>query len=160
MSYGDFTAEVFISYLQDKIEKQLRASVEVLRGNANVIEIKELKSLNAFRTSIENALQTIRSLTDRAKQLDESTTYRKQIDHLAGDLQTFKEQLEVILKDISRRYRAIDNNEYKILVKELYQSLRKVDTATTSVITEIDAILDPRKKAPTGMLGKLKAALS
>jgi len=157
VAYGDFTSEIFIRYLKEKIEKQLRASVDVLKSHSGVIEAKEMKSLNAFKTSIVNALETIRALINRAKQLDEST-YRKQLDRFAGDLETFGGQIETILKDISRRYQAIDRPEHKELVKELYQSLRKVDIATSSVVTEIDAILKPTQK--TGLMGKLKTALS
>lgn len=158
MTYGDFNSEIFIHYLRDKIEKQLRTSINLLRNYADLIEGQELKSLNAFKFSILNAIQTIRSLADKAQQLDESVN-RKQMHRFAGDLETFKDQLEVILRDIVKRYQAIDRDEYKGLVKELYQSLRKVDKATTVVVTEIDAILDPTKNA-TGIIGKLKAALT
>lgn len=155
IAYGDFNSKIFIHYLKNKIEKQLRTSANILRNYADLIEEQELKSLSAFNSSILNAIQTIQSLIGRAKQLDEGT--RREMDRFAGDLETFKDQLEVILQDVSRRYQAIDRVEYKRLVKELYQSLLKVDKATTAVVTEIDAILDPVIK-PIGMFGKLKGA--
>lgn len=158
IAYGDFSSEIFIHYLKNKIERQLRTSAIILRNYAGLIEEQELNSLNAFNSSIVNALQTIRSLIGKAKQLDEAVN-RKQMDRFAGDLETFKDQLEVILRDVSKRYQAIDRIEYKGLVKELYQSLLKVDKATTAVVTEIDTILDPVKE-PTGMFGKLKGAFS
>jgi len=162
MVYGDFNSKVFTQFLRDEIEKQLRGAAVILKTHADVIDKRELASINAFRTSIENALKIIRSLADRAKQLDESP-HRKQLDRLAGDLETFKNEINSLLRDISKRHKAVDRDEYKVLIKELYQTLVKVANAIESIVTEIDAIINPQKnpskQQPSGMFGKLKTSL-
>lgn len=163
MVYGDFSSKSFIQYLKYTVEKQLWAAADVLKNYADTIDKSKLTSINAFRTSIENALKNMRSLASRAKQLDESPQ-RKQLDRLAGDLETFKEEIQAILRDISKHYKAVDRDEHKVLIKELYQTLVKVTNAIESIVTEIDAIINPQKnpskdQKTTGMFGKLKTSL-